>query len=181
MKRHIGNFSRLKELIRSTKGLTMVELIVATLIAAILMVSISLFLPLVFKVFQSSLNLSNDSMIKVSLETVLREELQYARNIQILNNGKIISFFSSKTGESQIYILDENSALSPNIEDIGLPVLQVGDGYVPLMFKEHIDHNRVDLKFAYDENQHFIEVTATLDNISSSFEIELLNEEDDVQ
>jgi type II secretory pathway pseudopilin PulG len=180
MKRQIGTLSRLKELIRSTKGLTMVELIVATLIAAILMVSISLFLPMVFKVFQSSLNLSNDSMIKVSLETVLKEELQYARNIQILNNGKVISFFSSKTGESQIYILDENSLPTAKNEDIGLPVLQVGDGYVPLMFKEHIDHNMPDLKFTYDENQHFVEVIVTLDNVMSSFVIELLNEEDDV-
>ena len=180
MKRRIGTLSRIKELISSTKGLTMVELIVATLIAAILMVSISLFLPMVFKVFQSSLNLSNNSMIKVSLESVLKEELQYATNIKILNNGKVISFFSSTSGESQIYVLDETSLPNHNNEVNGLPVLHVGDGFVPLMFKEHIDHKMLDLKFAYDSNQHFIEVTVTLDNVTSSFVIELLNEEDNV-
>lgn len=181
MLRLIVSLNKSKETVRNTNGLTMVELIVATLVAAILMVSISLFLPLVFNVYQSSLNLSNTNMIKVSIESVLKEELQYARNIQVLNNGKVISYLSSKSGDSQIYVLEENNTPTPKKEDIGLPVLQLGNGYVPLMYKEHLDNKKLALKFTYNESQHFVEVTVTLDNVTSSFVIELLNEEDDVE
>jgi hypothetical protein len=159
----------------------MVELVVATLVAAILMVSISLFLPLVFKVYQSSLNLSNASMLKSTIESVLKEELQYASNIQILNNGKVISYLNSNTGDSQIYVAEENSIPTPKKEDVGLPVLQFGNGYNPLMYKEHIDNKKLELRFTYNEIQHLVEVTVTLDNVTSSFVVELLNEEDDMQ
>lgn len=175
------SLSKSKEIIRNTKGLTMVELVVATLVAAILMVSISLFLPLVFNVYQSSLNLSNANMLKSSIESVLKEELQYARSIQISDNGKVVSYLSSTTGDSQIYVAEENSTPVPKKEDIGLPVLQFGNGYIPLMYKEHIDYKKLDLQFSYNESQHVVEVTVTLDNVTSSFVIELLNEEDDEQ
>lgn len=181
MQRLSISFYKSKEIIRNTNGLTMVELVVATLVAAILMISISIFLPLVFRVYQSSLNLSNANIVKSTIESVLKEELQYARGIQILNNGKSISYLSSTTGDTKIYVAEETSSPSPKKEDVGLPVVQYGNGYIPLMYKEHIDNKSLELHFTYNESQHSVGVDVTIDHVPSSFAIELLNEEDDVQ
>ena len=93
--------SRLRALLRKERGFTLIEMIVAMTVSAMLMAGIAALLPSFVKIHAHSIDLSYAKKISNSIEEALGNELSFASRVSVSADGAILTY-TGRHGEKTV-------------------------------------------------------------------------------
>ncbi|WP_288233796.1 MULTISPECIES: PulJ/GspJ family protein [Anaerotruncus] len=93
--------SRLRALLRKKRGFTLIEMIVAMTVSALLMAGIAALLPSFVKIHAHSIDLSYAKKISNSIEEALGNELSFASRVSVSADGAVLTY-TGRHGEKTV-------------------------------------------------------------------------------
>jgi len=151
-----------KSLLKKYKrGFTLVEVLVAATISAIVMTVLASCIFSAMRVYSASTALAHTNVVANTIDKAVSSELRYAANVTVSGDNV---FYTSR-------LYGENCEIRVN--DDGDLVVECSSGAVPLLYKKHLADKDVYLSFFY--NNGLIEYTVSFDNSVSSFIVDLMN------
>ncbi len=113
-----------KQVKLNNKGMTLTEVLCATLLVALVSLCLATGVRLASKEFTSSIRLSEAQELYATLESLLTNELRYTSDIQLKNNNEVDTFFSVtyalKEAKTRLYSLDENGNVTTDYGQLAM-------------------------------------------------------------
>ncbi len=159
----LKEMKKVKKILRSRKGFTMVELIATLAITAIFFTMITILFATVMNTYASSIKLSDSIIANKTILTAVKQELPFATDIKISEDAKSIEYTSQTYGMGCSLGIMREGMPDWSEQTNGVPVIFTSTGVVPLMFREHVNKNIVAFKFSLNGNV----LTLDIDNGSA--------------